>query len=90
LVATAAGVTLQSVSLDLPTSDRSFPGGGAADAINNNCLSCHSAGMVLNQPVLSRAARQAIVDKMRGTVQGADRSQGCRPDRQLSRRHQAP
>jgi hypothetical protein len=65
-VATAGGVTLQSVSLDLPTSDRSFPGGAAADAINNNCLTCHSAGMVLNQPILSRAAWQAEVDKMRG------------------------
>jgi hypothetical protein len=65
-VATAGGVTLQSVSLDLPTSDRSFPGAAAADAINNNCLTCHSAGMVLNQPILSRAAWQAEVDKMRG------------------------
>jgi cytochrome c5 len=65
-VAAAGGVTLQSVSLDLPTSDRSFPGGAAADAINNNCLTCHSAGMVLNQPILSRAAWQAEVDKMRG------------------------
>ena len=65
-VATAAGVTLQSVSLDLPTGDRSFPGGAAADAVNNNCLTCHSAGMVLTQPLLSRAAWQAQVDKMRG------------------------
>ena len=65
-VATADGVTLQSVSLDLPTSDRSFPGGAAADAVNNNCLTCHSAGMVLTQPLLSRAAWQAQVDKMRG------------------------
>jgi cytochrome c5 len=65
-VAAAGGVRLQSVSLDLPTSDRSFPGGAAADAINNNCLTCHSAGMVLNQPILSRAAWQAEVDKMRG------------------------
>jgi hypothetical protein len=65
-VATARGVTLQSVSLDLPNSDRSFPGGAAADAVNNNCLTCHSAGMVLTQPLLSRAAWQAQVDKMRG------------------------
>ena len=64
-VVTAGGVTLQSVSLDLPTGDRSFPGGAAADAVNNNCLTCHSAGMVLTQPLLSRAAWQAQVDKMR-------------------------
>lgn len=31
---------LKSVSVELPTSDVSFPGGAAADAINANCLSC--------------------------------------------------
>jgi hypothetical protein len=61
------GVTLRSVSLDLPDPDRFFPGGEAADAINNNCLACHSAGMVLNQPTLSRDQWQAEVDKMRNT-----------------------
>jgi hypothetical protein len=64
---TAAGITLRSVSVDLPDGDRSFPGGAAADAVNNNCLACHSAGMVLTQPRLSRAQWQAEVDKMRGT-----------------------
>lgn len=61
------GTTLGSVSFDLPTSERTFPGGTAADAINDNCLACHSAGMVLNQPVLSRAVWQSEVDKMRGS-----------------------
>jgi hypothetical protein len=60
-----AGVTLQSVNVTLPTGDRMFPGGAAADAINNNCVSCHSAGMVLNQPSLSRADWQGEVNKMR-------------------------
>ncbi len=60
----AAGVTLRSVSLTLPTSDRAYPDGPHADAINNNCLACHSAGMVLTQPTLSRAAWQDEVDKM--------------------------
>jgi cytochrome c5 len=55
---------LRSVSVELPTSDISFPGGAAADAINANCLSCHSAGMVLTQPNLSRAAWAAEVGKM--------------------------
>ena len=59
------GVTLRSTSVDLPDSDRLFPGGSEADAINNNCLSCHSAGMVLNQSRLSRTDWQAEVDKMR-------------------------
>jgi mono/diheme cytochrome c family protein len=42
-----------------------FPDGPGADAINNNCLACHSAGMVLNQPALPKAEWQAEVDKMR-------------------------
>jgi hypothetical protein len=37
-------------TVDLPAGDDLFPGGTAADAINNNCLACHSADMVLNQP----------------------------------------
>jgi hypothetical protein len=55
---------LKSLQLDLPDSDRSFPAGPGADAINGNCLACHSAGMVLNQPALPKAAWAAEVDKM--------------------------
>jgi cytochrome c5 len=55
---------LKSVSVELPTSDITFAGGAAADAINANCLSCHSAGMVLTQPNLAKAAWAAEVDKM--------------------------
>jgi hypothetical protein len=58
---------LHSVNVDFPDSDRNFPGGAEADAINGNCLACHSAGMVLTQPHLSRAQWQAEVDKMRNT-----------------------
>jgi hypothetical protein len=54
----------KSQSADLPFGDRNFPG-AKADAINNNCLTCHSAGMVLNQPAMPRATWQAEVDKMR-------------------------
>ncbi len=64
-VAAGGGTTLHSISVDLPDSDRTFPGGAAADAINNNCLACHSAGMVLTQPTLPRATWQTEVDKMR-------------------------
>jgi cytochrome c5 len=64
LVAPAAiSVQLKSVNVDLPQSDRMFTGEGA-DALNNNCLACHSAGMVLNQPALAKAAWQAEVNKM--------------------------
>jgi hypothetical protein len=54
---------LKSVKIDLPDSDRMFPGPGS-EAINNNCLACHSAGMVLNQPALSKQAWTAEVNKM--------------------------
>ena len=60
-------LTLKSVSVDLPAGDRMFPDGPGADAINSNCLACHSAGMVLNQPALPKAAWQAEADKMRTT-----------------------
>ena len=63
---TAAGVTLRSVSVEWPNSDRMFPGDADAEAINNNCLACHSVGMVLNQPNLTRVAWQQEVEKMRG------------------------
>jgi hypothetical protein len=64
---TGAGVTLHSVSVEFPDSARMFPGDSNADAINNNCLACHSAGMVLTQPALSRAEWQSEVEKMRST-----------------------
>jgi hypothetical protein len=56
--------TLKSPKLDVPTSDAMFPAGPGSDAINNNCLACHSADHVLNQPSLSREAWQEIVNKM--------------------------
>jgi cytochrome c5 len=61
---TGSPLTLKSVNIDLPTSDRSFPDGPGADAINNNCLVCHSAGMVLNQPAMSETAWSDEVHKM--------------------------
>jgi cytochrome c553 len=64
-VVAGGGVTLHSVRTNSPRSNSIFPGGRGADAINNDCLICHSAGMVLDQPTLSRAAWQGIVDQMR-------------------------
>ena len=55
----------KSVSVDLPPGDEMFPNGPGADAINNNCLACHSADMVLNQPALPMTQWHAEVDKMR-------------------------
>lgn len=61
---TAAGVTLTSQSATYPAGAELFPGGAAAQATNANCLTCHSADMVLNQPNLTRAAWQGEVMKM--------------------------
>ncbi|MEA2820399.1 MAG: hypothetical protein QOJ86_2403 [Bradyrhizobium sp.] len=55
---------LKPVKADLPDSDKMFPDGPGSDAINNNCLACHSADMVLNQPALSKQAWAAEVAKM--------------------------
>ena len=61
----AATITaLKSLKLDVPTSDTMFPAGPGSNEINNNCLACHSADHVLNQPSLSRLAWQEVVDKM--------------------------
>jgi hypothetical protein len=61
----ADGLTsFKSVSVDLPFGDRMFEGPGA-DVVNNNCLACHSVGMVLTQPPLSRQTWEAEVAKMR-------------------------
>jgi cytochrome c553 len=63
-IVTRGGVTLHSVNLNFPRSDKTFPGGAAADTINNDCLICHSAGMVLDQATLARAEWQDMVDQM--------------------------
>ncbi|QXX76573.1 cytochrome c [Methylovirgula sp. HY1] len=55
---------LKSVTVTLPDSDRMFPAGPGGDQINGNCLICHSASMVLNQPALRRKVWAAEVDKM--------------------------
>ena len=45
---------LISPNLELPSSDTTFPDGPGADAMNGNCLACHSADHTLNQPTLPR------------------------------------
>jgi hypothetical protein len=57
---------IKSTTVDLLAGEDMFPGGAEAeaDAINNNCLACHSADMVLNQPALPRATWEAEVHKM--------------------------
>ena len=59
-----APIQLKSVTVDLPTSEQSFPPGPDVQVVQNNCLTCHSAGMVLTQPHMSRASWEAEVKKM--------------------------
>jgi cytochrome c5 len=63
--AAQSALVLKSTSVTLPESSAMFPPGPGADVANANCLACHSVGMVMNQPVLPRAAWEAEVNKMR-------------------------
>jgi cytochrome c5 len=58
------------VSVTLPVSTTLFPAGEGADAANSQCLLCHSAGMVLSQPVRTEAQWKETINKMRN-VYGA-------------------
>jgi hypothetical protein len=69
----------KSVSVDLPFGERMFPDGPGSVAVNNNCLSCHSVGMVLNQPPLPRATWQAEVTKMRADYKAPIADEDVKP-----------
>jgi mono/diheme cytochrome c family protein len=58
-------LVLKSASVDLPSDDRMFPGGRGSDLTSGNCLACHSADMVLNQPAMSKTQWREGVEKMR-------------------------
>ena len=60
----AAGFTLTSTAVDLPSSERMFPPGPGMDVAQQNCTACHSVGMVMNQPSLTAAAWDGEVHKM--------------------------
>src|SRR5689334_6717321 len=61
------GITLASSTLSLPEEKAAFPEGAAGELITNNCTACHSAEMILNQPLLGADRWKAEIDKMRGT-----------------------
>lgn len=62
--AAEAAYPFHNARTELPVGDRQFQGPGS-EVVNANCLSCHSVGMVLNQPQLSRAVWEEEVKKMR-------------------------
>ncbi|HUO02026.1 MAG TPA: hypothetical protein VMU31_04550 [Rhizomicrobium sp.] len=63
----AAAPAFKSVQLEFPPDTASFPDGPNVKIVNQNCLACHSADMVLDQPLLPRATWAAEVAKMRTT-----------------------
>jgi cytochrome c5 len=63
----AAAPAFKSLQLEFPPDATSFPDGPNVKTVNQDCLACHSADMVLDQPLLSRAAWAAEVTKMRAT-----------------------
>jgi cytochrome c5 len=55
----------KSEDVKLPQSDRGLPEGPGREVVQSNCFTCHSAGMILNQPPLPKATWEAEVAKMR-------------------------
>jgi mono/diheme cytochrome c family protein len=53
------------VSVELPVSNEIFPPGPGAEIADSQCLICHSAGMVLRQPPLTKEEWRSEVQKMR-------------------------
>ena len=70
---------LASVSVTPPVSTQTFPGGKEAAVVSSNCLTCHSAGMVMTQPNLPKAAWEAEVRKMINTYKAPIAEQDVAP-----------
>lgn len=69
----------KSEAVELPFGDRGFPDGPGAELAGNNCLACHSAGMVLSQPPLPPATWKAEVEKMRAAYKAPVAEQDVGP-----------
>ncbi len=70
-VGAGAAPVFRALDVELPFNARMYPalGRGAPppEAINNNCLACHSIELVMTQPKLTRPEWTAEVTKMRST-----------------------
>ena len=65
VMAAQAAPSFKSRHADLPPDAAAFPDGPNVKVASQNCLACHSADMVLDQPLLPRATWAAEVTKMR-------------------------
>jgi mono/diheme cytochrome c family protein len=61
----APGPVFKSQAIELPPDAAIFPDGPNVKVVTQNCLACHSADMVLDQPLLPRTTWAAEVTKMR-------------------------
>jgi len=63
----AAAPPTKRLSVDLPDAEGLLPEryGVSAEAVNNNCLACHSAAMITAQPRLTRVQWGETIAKMR-------------------------
>jgi len=60
-----APAVFKPAAVELPPDASAFPDGPNVKTVTQNCLACHSADMVQDQPLLPRATWAAEVTKMR-------------------------
>ncbi|WP_273463424.1 cytochrome c [Sandarakinorhabdus limnophila] len=67
LALVAAAPPTKRLSVELPDVEGFLPEryGVSSEAVNNNCLACHSAAMITAQPRLSRVQWGETIAKMR-------------------------
>ncbi|MDB5393994.1 MAG: sulfite:cytochrome oxidoreductase subunit bprecursor [Rhodospirillales bacterium] len=61
----SASESLKPLTVEMPTNNDVFPDRPGAETLDRNCLGCHSAETVMNQPALPKAAWEAEIEKMR-------------------------
>ena len=57
-------IVINSAKVELPVSTSTFPAGPGSE-LSGKCLICHSAGMVLKQPLLTESQWRTEIIKMR-------------------------
>lgn len=55
---------LRPLNLEIPTSSQMLPKGPGVDIVNTDCLICHSADHLMNQPSLTQEGWSEVVHKM--------------------------
>jgi len=67
LALVAAAPPTKRLSVELPDAEGLLPEryGVSSEAVNNNCLACHSAAMITAQPRLTRVQWGETIAKMR-------------------------